>query len=51
LYSAKRKLIWDLLDMFIALNLLGYLHFTEGDIGLAGTITSILGLTDLWRAT
>ncbi|ODV70005.1 hypothetical protein HYPBUDRAFT_151521 [Hyphopichia burtonii NRRL Y-1933] len=51
IYSAKRKFIWDLLDMFIALNSLNYLHFTEGDVGLAGTITSIMGLKDLWKAT
>lgn len=51
IYKAKRKLVWDLLDMFIALNSLNYLHFTEGDVGLAGTITSVMGLRDLWAAT
>ena len=51
LYKAKRKLVWDLLDMFIALNTLNYLHFTEGDVGLAGTLTSIMGLRDMWAAT
>lgn len=51
LFKAKRKLVWDALDAFIALNSLEWLHFTEGDVGLAGTITSIMGLTDLWRAT
>ncbi|EDK46701.1 Peroxisomal membrane protein PMP27 [Lodderomyces elongisporus] len=50
LYAAKRKLIWDLLDAFIALNSLDYLHFTEGDVGLAGVITSIFGLEDQWAA-
>lgn len=51
IYAAKRKLVWDLLDMFVCLNTLNYLHFTEGDIGFAGTITSIMGLRDLWAAT
>ncbi|RCK57374.1 Peroxisomal membrane protein PMP27 [Candida viswanathii] len=51
LYAAKRKLVWDLLDTFIALNSLDILHFTEGDVGFAGTITSLLGLEDLWKAT
>lgn len=51
LYVAKRKIVWDLLDGFIALNMLKYLNFTEGDIGLAGVITSLMGLTDMWRAT
>ncbi|CCE78175.1 Piso0_000792 [Millerozyma farinosa CBS 7064] len=51
IYNAKRKLVWDFLDMFIALNSLNYLHFTEGDVGLAGTITSIMGLKDMWAST
>ena len=51
LYQTKRKLVWDALDFFIALNLIGKLHFTEGDVGLAGIITSIMGLKDLWATT
>lgn len=51
IYEAKRKLVWDFLDIFICLNSLSYLHSTEGDIGLAGTITSIMGLKDLWATT
>lgn len=51
LYKAKRKLVWDSLDTFIALNSLDILNFTEGDVGLAGTVTSIMGLSDLWAAT
>ncbi|KAI3403065.1 PEX11 [Candida oxycetoniae] len=50
LYIAKRKLVWDLLDSFIALNTLNFLHFTEGDIGLAGVLTSLMGLEDQWKA-
>ncbi|KAK6203278.1 peroxisomal biogenesis factor 11 [Scheffersomyces amazonensis] len=51
LYKAKRKLVWHLLDSFICLNTLDILHFTEGDIGLAGIITSVMGLKDLWEST
>lgn len=51
IYAAKRKLVWDFLDMFTCLNSLNYLHFTEGDVGLAGTITSIMGLHDLWKSS
>lgn len=50
-YLAKRKIIWDLLDTFICLNTLNLLHFSEGDVGFAGVITSIMGLKDLWTAT
>lgn len=51
MYAAKRKVVWTLLDMFICLNLLDYLHFSEGDIGFAGVITSVMGLKDMWAAT
>ncbi|OBA20485.1 peroxisomal biogenesis factor 11 [Metschnikowia bicuspidata var. bicuspidata NRRL YB-4993] len=50
-YAAKRKLVWDALDMFVCLNTLNYLHFSEGDVGLAGAVTSLMGLKDLWAAT
>lgn len=51
IYQSKRKLVWDLLDMFIALNTLNYLHFTEGDVGFAGVVTSVMGLKDMWEST
>lgn len=50
-YLAKRRIVWDLLDAFICLNTLNHLHFSEGDVGFAGVITSIMGLKDLWAAT
>ncbi|GEQ70322.1 hypothetical protein JCM33374_g3998 [Metschnikowia sp. JCM 33374] len=50
-FQAKRKLAWDALDMFVCLNSLGYLHFSEGDVGFAGTLTSLMGLRDLWAST
>lgn len=51
IYLAKRRIVWDLLDTFICLNTLNHLHFSEGDVGFAGVITSIMGLKDLWAAT
>lgn len=51
IYQDKRKIVWDLLDTFICLNTLNYLHFSEGDVGFAGVITSIMGLKDMWAAT
>ena len=51
IYLAKRKLVWDFLDMFVCLNTLNYLHFSEGDVGFAGTVTSLMGLKDLWAST
>ncbi|CEP20874.1 unnamed protein product [Cyberlindnera jadinii] len=51
--SAKthKRLVWDSLDFFIVLNNLGFLHFDEGAIGLAGTFTSIFGVQDIWANT
>ncbi|KAL3233111.1 Peroxisomal membrane protein PMP27 [Nakaseomyces bracarensis] len=50
-YSAVRRLVWDSFDTFIVLNNLGYLSSSEESIGLAGVVTSLLGLEDLWKAT
>ncbi|KAH3681060.1 hypothetical protein WICPIJ_007974 [Wickerhamomyces pijperi] len=50
-YKATRKLVWDSLDFFVVLNNLGFLRNSEGAIGLAGTITSVLGVQDVWGAT
>lgn len=50
-YSAVRRLVWDSFDTFIVLNNLGYLSSSEESIGLAGVVTSLLGLEDLWNAT
>ncbi|ODV97301.1 hypothetical protein PACTADRAFT_32773 [Pachysolen tannophilus NRRL Y-2460] len=47
-HTAKRRLCWDLLDIFIVLNNLKFLNFDDGAIGGAGVITSILGLQDIW---
>ena len=38
----------DLLDLIIPLSLSGMIEFSPGIVGLAGTITSILGSRNLW---
>lgn len=48
LYDLKRKVVLTAFDSFIVLNSLEYLSFDEGAIGLAGTVTSLAGLRDLW---
>lgn len=50
-YKAEKRLVWDACDFFIVLNNLGFLHYNEGAIGLAGTITSVFGVQDIWAAT
>lgn len=48
LESAKKLLLKDLLDAFIVLNNLDFLHYPDGLIGAAGTITSFMGLQEIW---
>lgn len=50
LYSAKRRLGWDLLDLYVSLNLANVLNSNEGSVALAGTITSLMGLEDVWKS-
>jgi peroxin-11B len=38
----------DLLDLVIPLSLSGMIEFSSGTVGLAGTITSLLGSRNLW---
>lgn len=47
-YAATKRLAWDCLDFYIVLNNLNYLNGSEGSIGLAGTITSLMGFQDVW---
>jgi hypothetical protein len=49
--SANKRIVWDSLDFFIALNNLKFLNYGEGAVGLAGTFTSIFGVQDVWNAT
>ncbi|SMN19481.1 similar to Saccharomyces cerevisiae YOL147C PEX11 Peroxisomal membrane protein required for medium-chain fatty acid oxidation and peroxisome proliferation [Maudiozyma saulgeensis] len=50
-FMATRRLLWDSTDMFIVLNNLGYLTNREQYVALAGVVTSMLGLSDMWKAT
>jgi hypothetical protein len=38
----------DLIDLIIPLSLSGMIEFSPGTVGLAGTVTSILGSRNLW---
>lgn len=50
-YSVIRKLVWDLLDSFIVLNNLNYLSARDDLVGMAGVVTSLFGIQDLWKGT
>lgn len=38
----------DLIDLIIPLSMLGWINVSPGTVGLAGTITSIMGATSLF---
>lgn len=50
-FKATKRLVWDSFDFFIVLNNLKFLNYDEGSIGLAGTITSLFGVQDIWSNT
>lgn len=49
--KAQKRLVWDSLDFFIVLNNLDFLAANDGAVALAGTITSVLGVKDIWDNT
>jgi len=50
-FKATKRLLWDSCDFFIVLNNLKFLNYDEGAVGLAGTITSLFGVQDVWSNT
>ncbi|CCH62679.1 hypothetical protein TBLA_0I00140 [Henningerozyma blattae CBS 6284] len=46
--AAIRKLVWDALDSYIVLNNLQYLKSGDDRTGLAGMVTSVMAIQDLW---
>lgn len=49
-YTASRKFVWNAIDSFMVLNNLGFLHYQDGYVALAGVFTSLFGVQDTWRA-
>lgn len=46
--QAAKDALQDLVDLIIPLSLMGTVQASPGVVGLAGTFTSILGLSSLW---
>jgi hypothetical protein len=46
--QAAKDALQDLVDLIIPLSLMGTIPASPGVVGLAGTFTSILGLTTMW---
>lgn len=45
------QLVSDLCDLTVPSTALGYANFDEGFIGLAGTLSSLLGVQGVWAKT
>ena len=45
------QLVSDLCDMTIPVSVLGYVGLDDGIVGLAGTVSSLLGVFTVWKKT
>lgn len=46
--KVTKDAVQDLIDLVIPLSILGWVNVTPGTVGLAGTITSIMGAASLY---
>lgn len=46
--KAAQSALSDMIDLIIPLSMLGFIDISPGVVGLAGTVTSILGAISLW---
>lgn len=49
--AAQTQLISDLCDLFIPASALGYINVDDGVVGLAGALSSLIGLMSQWNKT
>jgi peroxin-11B len=45
------QLVSDLCDLTVPSSALGYVNFDDGIVGLAGTLSSVLGVYGAWQKT
>lgn len=45
------QLVSDLCDLTVPSSMLGYVNFDDGFVGLAGTVSSLLGAYGAWQKT
>lgn len=50
-YETRMQLLCDLCDFVIPASALGLVTVDEGVVGMAGTISSLIGLRGVWRKT
>ena len=49
--KASKDALQDLIDLIIPLSLIGWISVSPGTVGLAGTVTSLLGASSLYPAS
>lgn len=49
--AINKQLIQDLCDLIVPATSLGYTNFDEGIVGLAGTVSSLIGVQSQWKKT
>ena len=49
--ASRRQLLSDVCDLTIPVSALGWVGLDDGLVGLAGTLTSIIGVQAQWRKT
>lgn len=49
--AANLQLLSDLCDLTIPSSALGYIGFDDGIVGLAGTVSSLIGVWGAWKKT
>jgi peroxin-11B len=49
--AAQTQLVSDLCDLFIPLSALGFIKVDDGVVGLAGSVSSLIGLMGQWSKT
>lgn len=49
--AARIQLVSDLCDLSIPLSTLGYVKLDDGLVGIAGTISSLIGVWSAWKKT
>lgn len=49
--AAKLQLTSDLCDLTVPYAALGWVNFDDGFVGLAGTLSSVIGIYTQWKKT
>ncbi|KAI1174334.1 peroxisomal biogenesis factor 11 [Nemania sp. FL0916] len=50
-YASQLQLLSDLCDLTIPTSALGWTNFDDGFVGLAGSVSSLIGLVNQWKKT